>query len=455
MNQEPSLPSYSPVSPAYSTGPAVSIATTLSDEDMSRQYTESTTSTYVSDLVQDVDSLSPLPFYCSGASVEQVTDQNALYSMPKVSVNNLKDTYDIGDIIDGTIKFCPVKEVKLHAVFVVLECKVATVHSKWQSSQHTGRRMIFTHYVVPTASLPQDKIAMPKMIYAFPFTLQVPAAQTQGISCETGVHEHLQLPPSVGSLTGISHLEDNLPSDVARINYQLRATVQVVEPGTADKIINFCHGTEFLHFTPSYFPSIASLQNLSRLENFSTSQKLKKQLWRKAPKGSVEIQILHVPVLSMAPTQIVTIPLQLIFFPEQTDSAITPPMVSQITTNLVSQTFYTYDKEIPAAKDKSEKQKVTRPFLLSKLAIGTTAWNLHSASKSIPAYSTVLEVPVSLPKTRLITPTFETCLVARDYKLQVTVHLQNKSRVAVEVPVVVVARLPPGLSPVPTVGVPM
>lgn len=449
MMQPPNLPSYSPFSPTTLAGPASPFAT-RSNSEVSTQYSKSSTSMYGSDLLEDTDTLAPLPTYCPGTSVEPVTEQNALYSMAKVLVNDPKETYDIGDLIQGTIKFSPVKNVQLHAISIVLECKVGTVYGKWPSSRKTKRRMVLTHYVVPSTSLPRTKRACPKKLYTFPFTLQIPQAQTQHTSCELGLDEHMQLPPSMGSLGNISHLEYNVPGDVARINYQLRALVQIVEPDQ-DKPVSFCIGIEYLHFTPSYFPSIASLHQLSRQE-FSIRQKLKKYLWTKVAKRTVGINVLHLPVLSMTSTQTVNIPIQLSFSPDQLDPASPPLMVSKITTQLVAQTFYSYSKEIPIAKEKSEKEKVVQPFLLSKLSIGTTAWKLDDSNTSAatPTYSTTLEVPVLLPQARHITPTFESCLVSRDYKLEVTVHFENKSKVAIVVPAVVVARLPPRISPIPT-----
>lgn len=455
------LPSYSRSQSDASTHSYLSYDSRDNADGLSVQPSVSTATTYDVDsalifgLVADNSTVSTLPTYSLGATVEPVTRKNLQHNMLKITINSPRDTYSIGDIIRGKILFSPVKEVEIHRIFIVLECKIATFKPGWQSDYTTSRNMVFTYHTVPVDALPLDLRAQKNFLYTFPFTLQVPQMQTDGDLCKLNLDHHLNLPPSVGSLSGVTESLNNLPGDVARINYQLRATVQQIEEDTR-QVSHFCNGVKYLHFIPSYHPSPSAIKVLLQ-KSYSSRHELKKSVWKKSTRGIAELKVLHLPVLSMNINQTVNVLLALSFCPKFSEASNPPPMVAQMTTQLVARTYYSVKEEIPIAMRESKARQVTQTFVLNKLTTATTPWELafteftdNPPISTTPMYSTQFQIPVTLPQDKSITPNFETCLIARDYLLKIKMYFQDSTMVSVSVPAVIVARLPLNFLPIST-----
>lgn len=406
-------------------------------------------SSSIHDLVTNNAEMPDLPSYSIGANIQPVTTQNALATMLKVSITNPKPTYDIGDFIYGTMTFAPRKEVEIDRIFAVLEGEETTVKSTWSADVFTRRKMNLAFHVVPQTALPLDMKAKPGFLYSFPFAIQIPGSQPPQPKCSTNTPEHKRLPPSLGSPAEHAIPLNNLPGNVARVTYRIRATVKTQEPRTG-KSVEHCHGLSFIHITPSYSLTPAALERVHKQPRSSYLES-KKNLLKKSSKGALELKLPEIPALPLFSTHTTRIPLLISFMPTTEAGLNAPPQVSQITTKLNSRTLYSTEVEFPtspASESPSNSiSKVHQSFPLNKLSPAATPWELDIAKAAQAgvktAYTSLFHLPVLLQWNKLLTPTFESCFVARDYTIEVKVSFQDKSSISISVPINIVASMAP------------
>lgn len=388
-----------------------------------------------------------LPMYSAGADVQPVTVHNSISTLSKIVISNPRPFYDIGEFIHGTIIFAPRKAVDIDAIYIVLEGEEKTTKSSWTNDVYTKRHFKLAHHIVPHFALPTDMKALPGFIYSFPFTLQIPEILSSG-SCKEGVPEHFRLPPSLGSPKERLTPEENLPHNVAQIVYNLRSCVKILD-STGTESRNYCHSLSFVRLLPSYSLAPNSLQRVKNKNGYAR-QSVKRGMLKKSCKGIMELKMFNVPALPIVSSTPTTLPLLLSFVPSMDDSSIPPPQVSLISVKLNARTLYSTENSFttsPPAEDLETTTAVNQKFSVFRLTPETTRWEFDvskaAQENGRPAYSTLFHLPLSLPQDSLIVPTFESCLVARDYTIEVTAYLSDKSMLTLSTPVNVVASLAP------------
>lgn len=388
-----------------------------------------------------------LPIYSAGADVQPVTVHNSIPTLSKIVISNPKPYYDIGDIIHGKIIFAPRKVVDVDTIYIVLEGEESTTKSSWTNNVYTKRHFKLAHHIVPPSALPADMKALSGYRYSFPFTLQIPDLLQSG-ACEQGIDEHFRLPPSLGSPKELLTPEDNLPQNVARIVYNLRSCVKILDStGTATQ--NYCHALSMVRLLPSYSLSPNSLQRVKMNHGYAR-QSVKKGMLKKSCKGIMELKLFNVPELPIVSFTSTALPLLLSFVPSIDNPSVPPPQVSLISVKLNARTLYSTGKSFltsPPAEDLETTALVNQKFSVFRLTPETTRWEFDVAKAATengkPAYSTLFHLPLCLPQDNLIVPTFESCLVARDYTIEVTVYLSDNYMLTLSTPVNVVASLAP------------
>lgn len=390
-----------------------------------------------------------LPSYSSGADVQPITSENSFSGILKVTVENSKISYDIGDVIHGKLSFSPVKPIELSSISVSFEGEESTVKNAWNSEVHTKRKLSLGRHTVLPSSLPSDMKAIPGFIYSFPFSFRVPDVLPEEV-CTDRVLDHIRLPPSLGSSPNFILPMNNLPDNVARIFYLLHATVEYKDSTQSDDIKKF-HAFNFLHILPSFS---LTPENIKRAQVSSSSgiQSLRKGLF-KSSNGSVELQVKNLPAIPKHCSTIATVPLVVSFYPNKKSSKATPPQITQVSVKLISRTLFTTQtgfKTSPPNLDTPEATTVMQKHFLRQITPANTIWEEHEMpptstgnGNSQHVYKTVFNIPVSLHDSKLITPTFESCFIARDYTLDFTVRFEDKSIFCVSAPVNVVSTLSP------------
>lgn len=418
-------------------------STSTSSNNSENTYTPSTS---IHNMILDSDT-SDLPSYSVGADVQPITVKNALSSLLKINVANSQPTYDIGDILYGTILFAPRKEVLISDIYIVLEGEEAAVKSGWTSDVYLKRGMKLGYHVVPSSALPADGKAIPGYLYSFPFSLQIPEFG-QASGCKEGILEHSRLPPSLGSPPELVLPQNNLPDNAVRITYRLRAGVKIPDLSSGGTKIH-CNAISFVYITPSYSLAPNALQRVHRSPRTICTD-LKRNLLKRSVKGSLELHIPDIPSLPLTSVSATTIPLMISFLPSKEDASSPPPLVHLISTKLIARTISASQSAFtttPPTECPESTSMYENKFSLSRISPKSTPWTLDmfkaSRCNSKAAYSAAFQLPLWLPKSKLIVPTFESCIVARDYSLIITVYMQDKTMFSISVPVNVISTLAP------------
>lgn len=405
-------------------------------------------SSSINALVTDTESID-LPSYSVGSDIQPITTKSGLTPRLRVSISNRKSSYDIGDIIHGTIMLCPTKPIDIASVFIVLEGEEATNKSTWTSNIHTTRKLNLAHYVVPAISLPPDMKAQPGFVYTFFFSIQVPEILPSGV-CKNDILEHTRIPPSFGSPPEISIPQNNIPDNAARINYRLRACTKVVSEKDSSTLMTYGTALSYIHVIPSYTLSPGAIQRVHQ-HPYVHRQDLKKGMMKKTCTGIVQLQLQKLSALPIYSPGPVGLPLRVSIMPSNDDLSLPPPRISQISTKLISQTLYSSELPFTTSPPLEQGQNVNcviQKIILGHLSNLESHWKLDMATatqeRSKAAYSVEFDLPISIPQqNKLIVPTFESCFVARDYTLSVSVYFQDKTSVSITVPVNLVASLSP------------
>lgn len=388
-----------------------------------------------------------LPSYSTGGDVQPITSDNHIPGILKIKIESAQPTYDIGNIIYGRVTFSPSKDVELASISVTLEGEESTIKSGWTAELLSKRHFNLAQHIVPVTALPPDLRAVPGFLYTFPFSVQIPEILPQE-ACTDAFPDHVRLPPSLGSSPEFSIPPNNLPGNVARIFYHLHACVNV-SAITETQGLKSHHAYNFVHLIPSY--SLSPNASLSTRKTSSHKARcfLKKGLLQTS-KGSVELRLKDVPVIPKYSSSATNIPLRISFLPSKHDVTAPPPSIMSISIRMASRTRYMCGNSFTASQnleDVNEVNTFMQRFFLERVLTANTSWELDmeiASQESLrAAYSAEIPLSISLPDSKLIVPTFESFYIARDYKLEVSVFLQDGLMLMVSAPVNVVSSLTP------------
>lgn len=374
----------------------------------------------------------PLPSYTTGAEVRQVSNlpQNAA-SMPLRIVLSpecrARRSFDLGDIVLGHLVVTPRTPIQLSQLAVSISYEEVVKQHSWVSDTITKKYGRVGEYFVPKASFPGgfngDAMLLPGMEYSFPFAVQIPELQTpdncKHNSSERNALLHLRLPPSIGSPPERNIIADNIEDNDVRINYKLIATAQSIE--SIDQPL--FQAVEHIHIVPSYTVSPKDLAKVTTDHSYAKEFELRpREILRKTMfRGTVDLALSRFAALSMYTPLMTT--LTVTAAPKTV--GLPPPAITKIFVKLTG--FTAYLNEEP-------KRHTSGIVTLLGPSMTMTPWISLADGKM----TTQIGVPVKLPQSKLITPTFESCIVSRWYTLTVSVVLQDHSIMMLEVPVNVV-----------------
>lgn len=398
-------------------------------------------------LVHPVDSL---PSYTTGAEVRPISDTslNELLPPPLQIVLSQecysRESFDIGDIIHGHLVLTPRTPLHLAQLIIAFGYDEAVKQHKWVSDTVTCKYGQLGEFVVPRSSFSSGAdetgviILEPGFEYSFPFAVQVPELQATS-NCkhdeeDSARLQHLRLPPSLGSPPERNIPINNIENNDARISYKLVAMARV-----RDQSAPGFQANEYIHLLPSYAIVLENAEH-SSIKDFQLRPR--GVLRRTAFRGAVKMKIEGAKTIVMcgAPT---VATLTLVATPAA--PGLPSPAIADIFVKLTAYTSYL-----------SETPKCNT-FGIAMPAMDFTPWTSlfsQAAGNTNTDKKLVIPLKLKLPQTKLITPTFASCIIERWYTLTVSVVLSDYSIMALEMPVVIVANAHARSAAPYTVGAP-
>jgi hypothetical protein len=403
-----------------------------------------------------------LPDYTSGVSI--TPNKTNVINMVTIVLDSPQTSYDIGDIVHGSIVFKPRKRIDVTSVGIYLMGEEVTMKSSWTSDRFVKRSFKIGHHIVPEETLPENNICEPGFTYSFPFNMVIPdlIPSTESSCCKEGVPLHYRLPPSLGTPPELSEGVLDVPNRAARITYSLVASVRV--PMTKGRTSPFLSQyVKYIRICPSYTPYCQLLQSSQNPPSYKSSSQsaVRKNLLKRTTSGNLFASILETPILSLCDNSPPTsLSIKVSYCPVSKSSLLPPPpKIRKVSMNIIAETIYSTYNSMHlkmSAEDKANLQTATQK--ISTLQVSPyqyqNLWNLDDESQN--SYFTQFLIPLKLSEiSQWLPPTFESCFISRRYKIEVTITTSSNgsSPITVETPLMVLGSLfprsnmPVGLEP--------
>ena len=375
-----------------------------------------------------------LPSYSKGIEVHPA-NLDPDYEV-KIDISNPRDVYDIGDIICGVVKFSPPRPIKISSVFVIIEGKERTRRG-WLYHHCATKHIKLAYYILPI--IPDDFEVIPGGIYTFPFTLQIPELLPID-HCKCNRIEHLRIPPSVDTRSGIDIADVNIQQKAASISYHLGACVKVEVPNNS--LINNKYQTlQNIRIVPSYSLSIKEAAKIANHPH-SVHKSIKTSLLRKSEKTTIALSLGRLETLSIVDNsrKPLAVPLQITLDAVSERDVMSVFQIQRVGVSLLAHTSYKCEASVSSSHSGAPETS-TQKFVLPPLISPISAWKLcpsGSGSNNGAVYTVGFDIPIILHiNPRQLVPNFESCLMSRHYSLAVTVFFKGNS-IGIEIPVNIV-----------------
>lgn len=279
---------------------------------------------------------------------------------------------------------------------------------------------------------PNPRILCPGQMYIFPFSFEVldilPPSSCLHKSAPSRVRvAHLQLPPSLGDAT-ISGLGGKLRDDFAsagcRISYSIKFQLTHYNPLSGKQEMLFVKRQQ-LRMKPA-LDEICPIQHLDSLPRSEYCMRGEKTIYSEREKvaiGRLSVTVqepVRIWLPSRDPNLLISQTVRISLFYQPCGSLpLEPPDLDSFESQIIATTFYTTRKNDnyqpierrhffgqPTNFHDKQFTPITRP-------ISSIPWDLSETG----AYTTSLQVPVTLPRENFI-PTFYSCLISRTYTLK-------------------------------------
>jgi hypothetical protein len=311
---------------------------------------------------------------------------------------------------------------------------------------------------LPASSYPENFVFEAGQTYQFPFNFVVPqqllpTACTHKFAPSSiwGQEDHLQLPPSMGSVPGLA---DDLSTQMASVSYHIKAKVSSSGQGKSSPI---AQASRPLHIIPASAEEPPLTFDLINNDYTLTKSKSIK-------KGLFSGKLGRITITAAQPSSLI-IPssdqgstvakINLRFDPA--DKNAQPPRLGVLSTKLRATTFYSvrphddlptqasmtknYDSNrnvyvvsLPlSSRDISSvlwTRKAAKPAMIrrdSDSGYSTSSSTLSSEdiSPEVEHYTASVLVPITLPENKTWIPTFHTCLLSRVYALDLSLSCHS------------------------------
>ncbi|KAK9473078.1 uncharacterized protein V1510DRAFT_415979 [Dipodascopsis tothii] len=352
----------------------------------------------------------------------------------KLQLHSDQRYYVPGEPIAGKLTFQPAETFKIAG----LSFELVGETSMWSNKSTYGRvsskqQFLRMHHVATADDLPADGVAYAGTPYSVPFSFTLP--QTLLESACSSVPSHRLLPPS---LDGRRTVDDCTP-DMARVTYTLRWRLSKKKDPRRSDALQHIADALLLHVVASHRPTDdgptlgPALTAAGRLR---TERALRKGVLRQRV-GTLMLEMAPPAPFVYRSAKPTMYSLNLSYAPA--GKARESPEVPKIKTIAVRLKAYTYFSPnaltyVPTAKSHMLDGALgvyTQSYHLAALAVGDSAWTHDNPDY----YTLATTVPVMLPEGTALAPDFQSCLVCRQYELDVTVKFATGSDISLTVPV--------------------
>jgi hypothetical protein len=316
---------------------------------------------------------------------------------------------------------------------------------------------------ISESSYPQPRILEPGRTYDFPFIFVVPQQLLPRVCKHEVKHEsirycHLQLPPSLGTVTP----HDDMGPDMAKIQYQIAVRIT-----SASEIDNTPKNLATRMKTIRVVPTVDEQPPVNILGDSDYILRSEKSIKKGVFKGKLGTLVIEAeqPKSLRLPTSynpedttvstVATVKLRF----DPADAKSQPPRLGSLSSKLKSTTFFATGArmDFPKKKDVLFDHKQGSHSVnigLSSRCMGSVEWTSRTESASdieqltrrdsglshqeIPKYpspstnykgqnfwTAEIVVPVALPKDKHFVPTFHGCLVSRTYTLGLSLSIHS------------------------------
>lgn len=294
---------------------------------------------------------------------------------------------------------------------------------------------------IDEATLPIPRIANKGQKYSFPFTFVIPdrllpqaCSHMFPVENDAVIDAHLRLPPSLGDLSVTGPDKDDMAPDMTRVTYAIH--VQILRRREVDNKITILSDSSR---KVAVFP-ICEDAPPAHIDSNSKDYRL--QVEKDLRRGLLGGKFGRITVSAEQPRPVrvipncicpasITVPVSVTFVPKDTTTA--PPELGSLTATLKTSTFFSTTKTgyIPSQSRSTPDFSVgnyTESTLLSSRTIAGVKWEKQMLPvDGKPVYKVQLVVPVTMPKGKLLVPSFSTCFITRCYTLDLVVTARTSN----------------------------
>ena len=331
---------------------------------------------------------------------------------------------------------------------------------------------------IQQGSIPSDNMLKANESYTVPFSFVVPGYSPGSCKHTTNTPHikdcHQLLPPSLGDPEmagrGSQFIDDCTP-DMCRISYAIRLRMLKVR-ASGDRRIILAEKLRRVRIVPGYDeqPPVAISETdedyCLRVEKVVRKGMLRSKIGRVAIEAT-QPKSLHLPKPDEDPTGATTMAsVQLRFDPTVENAE--PPKLGQLITKLRIGTFYASTPRAGIPTGKSQIHDATQGLYvdvcqLSSRTVSAIEWHKHDPASgsanvrrdsamsiiggsgdspgptdtydsAFPFYTGQILIPISPPRTKILVPSFNYCLVSRIYILELTVKFPQAASATLKVP---------------------
>lgn len=342
--------------------------------------------------------------------------------------------YTSGSPISGDVIISPRKDVPFDDVQISLKGMSRVRRQEGELGFRASHVFLDIPMPVDDSAFPPSRVFKGGETYKIPFHFVMPhclpsAACTHDVESEHIRHQHLRMPPTMGSWE-----KDDMSPKMAKIEYSIRASVlkstnSGFEPRAmlaGFKMINFLPLS--LEDPPLEIPKTESSYTLSK------SKPLRQSILSPAI-GRISVFASQPRALLLSngveTGQQTTLSIQLAFKPMM--QSTNPPESIAVAATLVSETWH-YGKPIQRLPDLCFGREAywENVSLLPKSDVKAD-WSKEGRD-TVSLFTSDLTVPLQFPSSKhILLPTFHSCLVSRTYKIRLALKI-GTTRLKLAVP---------------------
>ncbi|PYH77115.1 hypothetical protein BO82DRAFT_368743 [Aspergillus uvarum CBS 121591] len=346
---------------------------------------------------------------------------------------NTINTYTTSDHISGTAAITVEHDVDFDHLNITFE-GIYRVYNERTGPPHTDRRIgasrtfLKLQYPLPTTVYPSPRQFNKGETYTFPFSFVVPDCIEPPVCTSKLDEAHTQLPPT---LTGSS--SDDFTPSICEVIYAIQ--VRIVQ-GSRKKALA-AHSKQ-VRVVPADSLTHSGLGGKANVEG----QQIDPQILEQAIGQVTLIASQPPPIRPFAPEYVVSKDICSIAVRVRFNSIgrVPPPRLKTLCTKLEVSTPYTCNPELQVScPPTAGTDHFVKSISLSSVCMRSVQWQWARRSQkdnlandnsrhldcADECYEASLVVPITLPRDKVLVPSFASCLISRAYTLKLSVSYSS------------------------------